>query len=105
MKYPSLTRIVEFPATPISNDLRNFFRDLIENNRMNIKAYHELKEADRKLFNKAARKARIDDMLGIDDDDEEAQEREKMIDRYEVLKGEVAAGNDAPQIRQELKRI
>eukprot|EP00952_Eustigmatos_sp_NYUAD-ZCMA_P002634 11559-Eustigmatos_ZCMA.PRE.1 len=91
MKYPSLGRIVEFPATPISNDLKNFFRDLLDNRRMNIKAYHELKDSDRKLFNKAAKKAKLDDHFGIDADDEEDQEREKMIERYEVLKGEIAA--------------
>lgn len=105
IKYPSFARIAELPITPISTSLKNFIRDLVENQRMNIKAYQALNESDRKIFNKAARRAKIDEFLGIDEEDEAQQEKEQMIDRFHILKGEIDAGNDAPQIKQEMKRI
>lgn len=105
IKYPSFARIPELPIVPISTPLKNFIRDLVENQRMNIKAYQALSESDRKLFNKVARRAKIDDYLGIDEDDEDRQEKEAMIDRFNILKGEIDAGNDAPQVKQEMKRI
>ena len=105
IKYPSFARIAELPIVPISTALKNFIRDLVENQRMNIKAYQNLKESDRKLFNKVARRAKIDEFLGIDEEDEDAQEKEHRIERFNILKGEIDAGNDAPQVRKEMKQI
>jgi hypothetical protein len=105
LKYPSLARVVEFPIVPISKELKTFVRDLVENQRMNLKSYQSLKDSDRKLFNKIARRASLDDHLGIDEEDEDTEERERLVERFEILKGEIGAGNDAPQIKQELKRI
>jgi hypothetical protein len=96
---------VEFPIVPISKELKTFVRDLVENQRMNLKSYQSLKDSDRKLFNKIARRASLDDHLGIDEEDEDTEERERLVERFEILKGEIGAGNDAPQIKQELKRI
>lgn len=105
LKYPSYARIAEFPSTPISKELKKFITDLVENRKMNLKGYQALKESDRKLFNKAAKRAGLDDHLGIEEDEEELEERERMLERFEILRGEISAGNDAIQIKQELKRI
>ena len=40
--------------------------------------------------------------MDIDDDDESRKEE---FHRFEILRGEVLAGNDAPQILSELKKL
>jgi hypothetical protein len=106
IKYPSLANIAGLPSTHMSQAFRDFVLSVLQTGRLNMKAYRELTESERQLFNKAARRAGLEDILGIDDDAFQHEEaRRQLLQRFEVLRGEVMAGNDAPAIKKELKKL
>lgn len=106
LKYPSLANIAGLPSTPMSQGFRDLMMSTLQTGKLNMKAYRDLPAAEREFFNKAARKAGLEDVLGIDDDAYEINEmRRHLVQRYEILKGEVMAGNDSPQLKKELKQV
>lgn len=87
------------PSQHISEKFRDFMIDLLDNGRMSPTLYSELPSFERNIFDKLCIKAGVDRDLGIrggyiGDD----------VKRFEILRGELIAGNDAPQVREELKR-
>jgi hypothetical protein len=78
---------------------QKFLIDLLDNGRMSPTLYSELPQFERKIFDKLSIKAGVDHDLGITgagiDED---------IKRFEILRGELMAGNDAPQVRDELRK-
>ena len=85
----------------ISDTLRDLIMDVLDTGRVNFTHYNNLSSADRELFHRAAHHARIDETLGLkatpnsDNDD---------MRRFEILRGELIAGNDAKQVRDELRK-
>ncbi|NBP02410.1 MAG: hypothetical protein EBU90_20295, partial [Proteobacteria bacterium] len=103
LKYPSLASIPQIKQQLVNKDLRDFIEDALENGDINKVLYEKLKTEDKKLFNKLCKMAGIDDSLKLDrgydsEDDEE-------VKRFELVKGELIAGNDAPEIIHEMKSL
>lgn len=86
----------------IGDDFKNLLLDYKDHKKFNITSYHELSVPQKNIFNLLLQQSGMDDILGIRIKDEEMP---KLIDRYEILRGQVNAGNDALEVRRELKRV
>lgn len=103
LKFPSFVSIPNLPRREISDDLKAFFEDLFENGNINKRLYSHLSETDKRIFNSVASKAQVDETLDISHEVSK-QEREEMK-RFELVKGIVMAGNNAPEVLQELRDL
>ena len=103
VKYPSLGRIPALPPVAISDAFKDFLIDLLESGKVNKRAYEFIPVEERKLFERITTGAGLIHKLGIkktitDSDKEEA-------DRFELLRGEYLAGNNAQSVIRELRRF
>ena len=101
IKYPSFVNIPSLPKKQISDDLKAFIEDILENGKMNRRLYDKLSEEDRKYFNNVAQKCEIDKTLGISDHVD--QQNKNDLRRFEMLRGIIVAGNNSPTVLSELK--
>jgi len=86
----------------IGDDFKNLLLDYKDHKKFNITSYHELSVPQKNIFNLLLQQSGMDDILGIRIKDEEMP---KLIDRYEILRGQVLAGNDALEVRKELRNV
>lgn len=86
----------------ISNEFKDILLDYRDTGKFNVNGYQKLPDHDKKLFNDLLQKTGMDDTLGIRIRDDEMI---KLIDRYELLSGQVQAGNDSLELRKELKQV
>lgn len=103
IKYPSTASIPELRPYNMSSTLQNLLYNMLENERLEIATYNKLNKDEKKYFDKVATMAGLDEQLGIkqtvDDNDRED------LKRFELVRGEIISGNDAPQLVDELKRF
>jgi len=100
LKYPSLSTISTIPKRDISSNLTAFFLDMVENSKVNKTLYDGLHDEDKKIFHHLTEQAEVCETLGfgmkiIGDKDD--------YDKFLLLKGELIAGNNSPQVLKELK--
>ena len=100
LKFKSRGFIPQIPNTLISEDFREMIENILENQRLPVHIFNKLSKNEQKLFEKVAQMAEIDDVLGIKVDNSENKEALK---RFEILRGQLLAGNDNEEIRKELK--
>jgi hypothetical protein len=101
LKFPSAGAIPHIPSQHISEELKDFISNLVANGRIDQRFYNKLTKEDKSIFETVAEKADISDVLGIKI---ENTEKKEAIKRFELLRGEMIAGNDAPEVRTELKQ-
>lgn len=100
IKFPSLASHPKIPQTIASEELITLIQDLLREGKLNAKLYADLSEADKHYFTELAHTCKIGGKLGLSRKEENADMR-----RFAVLRGEILAGNDAPQIIKELKYL
>jgi hypothetical protein len=103
LKYPSLSRIPEFPPKPVSEDFRDFFIDTIDNGKVNHKVFKTLDDEEKKLFERIAEKAGLFKGLGLTKQPNKEDEEE--VNRFNILRGEYYAGNNSHQLLDELRKL
>lgn len=103
IKYPSKATIPALPQCLISQDLTDFILDLLEGGHMNTKLYEKLSKSDQTLFSKIANMAQINENLGIRND--VGEEEREMLKRFELVRGEIMAGNNNTQLLKGLKKL
>jgi hypothetical protein len=101
LKYRSRAMIDGIPKQVISPEFTMFLLDLVDNGALNTSLFLKLSSSEKRLFLNIAKKAQIDETLGlshlsVDEEDDE-------IARFLLLKGEVEAGNNNPEILKELR--
>lgn len=101
LKFPSFVNIATLPKIEISDDLKEFILDMIDNQKMNRRLYDRLNTKDRELFNKIAARAKIDDTLQISD--EVGKQEKEELKRFELVRGIVMAGQNSPEVLNELR--
>lgn len=104
LKFKSLHHINHVPQQPISADLVEFILDVLESGKMNQAMYKHLSEVEKKLFSKIAKMAQIDEVLGISGGSVD-DEMDEIAKRFQLVRGEVMAGNDNEEVLNELKRL
>jgi hypothetical protein len=102
LKYPkSLGTIPSIKPTPISEEYRDFIIDVLDNGKMSEKELKRLVESEQKHFEKIVNGAGLVETFKLKktiskDEKEEA-------DRFNLLRGEYLAGNNAPTLLKELR--
>ena len=80
----------------ISNDVKNMISDIIQE-KYNVNLFKKMTDTDKRIISTFIRTLKIKG-IDMDEFDNEFQER------YEILQGEISAGNDNPKIKAELKK-
>ena len=100
IKFPSLASHPRIPQRVASTELIALIKKILETGQMNAPLYAALTEEDKKYFDSLAHMCKIGGKLGIvsPKDDEDMQ-------RFQIVRGEILSGNDAPQLIKELKHL
>jgi len=103
VKYKSLGTIPKYRQKPVSDVLRDFILDLLSSGKPNQRTYAQISPDERKYFEAVATDAGVFIGLGLpktvtNDDDED-------IKRFEILKGQVLAGNNNQKLLSELRKL
>jgi hypothetical protein len=103
VKYKSLGGIPKFKPFPVSDIFRDFLLDVLDGKRPSERVYLQIDPKERKAFEDISIGAGVWSGFGLKrtttNDDEEDRKR------FEVLKGIYIAGNNSPQVSQELRRL
>jgi hypothetical protein len=95
--------INNLPTVKISNELKDVIAGLIENMNPSFGSIANLSPEDKDLYNKVIRETSIDQRLLIPSPT--LDEDQKTWHRFQVLAGELNAGNDNPEMIKELKKL
>lgn len=100
-KYKSLGGIPAIKPMPISNEYKDFILDVLATGKMNEKDLRRLDKKEVKHFEKVVSGAGLNGhfKLNKSTDDEEVKD----LARFELLRGEYLAGNNAPTLIKELR--
>lgn len=89
-------------STLITDPLKDLFLDYKDHQKFSISTYNKLKPDERKIIDPILKQSGMDEKLGLRIKDDDLGE---LIERYELLRGQVLAGNDAVEVRKELKHV
>jgi len=103
VKYPSMGYLREFPSQIISNDMASLLRDIIDGKIVNHKVLNSLSEREKVLFYNLCKRTRLDEQLGLLNYKEDHINKE--LERFELVRGMVLAGNNSPEILKELRTL
>lgn len=95
-----------FKDTIVSDQLRDIFLNICSFNKFSENDYSNLSESEKQLFDDILTKAKLDptSMLYKHKKYNDVEKNE-LINRFNVLKGEILAGNDNYDILKELKKV
>jgi hypothetical protein len=124
VKYPSLASIPDLPKVDLSEELRDFLLDLTsggnprnppgsQSARIDQRLYAALSKEDKHLFDTLAHRAQVDEQLGLRLDKNLWEPKgvsggyppEDDLKQFEIVRGEIIAGNDAPELLEQLKKF
>jgi hypothetical protein len=100
IKFPSLASHPKIPQRVASEELVTFIKKVLEEGQMNAPLYAALSESDKEYFDNLAHMCKVGGKLGIS-----VKKDNEDMKRFEIVRGEILAGNDAPQLIKELKHL
>lgn len=103
VKYPSKAMIREFPNQMITAELARIIKSILEEKKVNFKSIQDLPHKEQLLLNTLLEKAKLNQQLGLAGMRDEELERESK--QFEMLRGQVLAGNNSPQMLKNLKTM
>lgn len=86
----------------ITGKVRDLLLDYRDHTKFNMTSYNNLNPDEKIIIDQLLKASGMDDHLGIRLTDKDMDE---LIQRYELLRGQVLAGNDATEIRKELRNV
>jgi hypothetical protein len=86
----------------INDGVKTILLDYKDHGKFNISAYNELEKNWKTLLDHLLKQSGMDDTLGIRIKEEQLPQ---LIDRYELLRGQILAGNDNTEVRKELRNV
>ena len=102
LKFPSFASIPTVKQTTLSRDLLDLIVDLMETNQVNKRLYTRMSKEDQDFFYTIAQKAGIDQTLGLGIRVNETHKND--MERFNLVRGQVIAGNNNPEVLRELKQ-
>ena len=102
-KYPSLASIPSIKPIPITDDYKDFILDMLENERPNERLLKRLSTEEQKHFERVLKGAGLLNEFKIKKIGDEEEKNE--IERFNILRGEVLAGNNNDNVLKELKLL
>ncbi|NBO26239.1 MAG: hypothetical protein EBU96_05510 [Actinobacteria bacterium] len=101
IKFPSLASHPKIPQRIVSDELAALITKILETGQMNAPLYAALSTGDKKYFDSLAHMCKIDGKLGI----APSPKNDEDLRRFQIVRGEILSGNDAPQLIKELKLL
>jgi hypothetical protein len=101
LKQPSGGMLVEFPSVRISKGLATVIKKMIGGGVPSYNELNGLSEPEKVYLHKISSKANILDKFSIPAPSKDQQEKD--IHEFEVLKGEIMAGNDSKELIKKFK--
>jgi hypothetical protein len=97
--------IKDRPAKPISRELKEIFLDIVFKNSFATAKYDQLSEDEQELFDDVCRYSRmtthdIEKRVSITE-----KQKNDLIGKFNVLKGELLAGNSNPDLVKKMRNI
>jgi len=104
VKYKSYAPVPTLKRTQISDELKDIIYYLFDTGEMDYQSGQKLKESEKGVLDRLIIKSGLNLQLKYKssklDDDIEA-----IIEEFEILKGEIIAGNDNPKIVEDIKNV
>lgn len=104
LKYKKSYAPTTVKRQPISDDFMTVILFLLETQTIDYEKLRELSEKENNLFKECMMKSGLFETLKYD----YSLSREKIddiIEEYEILKGQIEAGNDNPEISDDIKKV
>lgn len=86
----------------IGSEIQNLLLDYKDYGKFDLNLYHRLNKEQSLIMNDLLQRSGMDDVLRIRVSEDEMK---TLLDRYELLRGQILAGQDAIEVRKELKHI
>jgi hypothetical protein len=95
----------DFPKKLVSSKFCDLILELVDNGILNKQIYNQLSTDEQEYFLNVARRCQFESTLGLGNQIYKyTPKEEEEIKRFELLKGTVIAGNNDPDVINELKR-
>jgi len=101
LKHSSGGTIQEFPSVRLSKHLSNVIKKMVGGGVPSYNDLNNLSEPEKVYLHKVAKRSNIVDKFSIPAPDKDQQEKD--IHEFEVLKGEIMAGNDSKELIKKFK--
>ena len=108
LKYKSFSQVHKYPKRQISEDLKDILVDAIETKKINQKLFNALTDSDKHFLTELVSEARLKDQFSNifkTKVGEGIAVNENPFDRFEILKGQLIAGNSSNEIKKELRTL
>jgi hypothetical protein len=102
-KYPSLGSIPHIKPITISEDYREFIIDTLENGKPNDRVFNKLPTEEQRHFERVVAGAGLVDTFRLKRNHTEQERKE--AERFNLLRGEVLAGNNSDKVMKELRSL
>ena len=86
----------------ITNDVRDLLLDYKDHGKFNLSLYNKLVGNNKTIMDKLLKSSGMDDHLHIRINNDDMNQ---LLERYDLLRGGILAGNDSVEVRKELKNI
>ncbi len=104
VKYVSYAPVYKIKRTPISSYFTDFLVDLLDTGMINVDLYKKLTFKDNRIFENLVVRAKLANQLGYHKIEQKFDEN-NLTQRFEVLRGEIIAGNSNAELIEELKFV
>jgi hypothetical protein len=102
-KYPSLGSIPSIKPLTISEDYKEFILDTLDNQKPNERLFNKLPLEEQKHFKRVVSRTELIDVFKLKRNRTEQEKKE--TERFEILRGEVMAGNNSEKVLKELRGL
>ena len=103
LKRPSGAIIKDFPSERVSKNVHKIVNDIVGGNMPSFASYEGLGDEEKAYLHRLTEISNIENRLKIPAPSKDSEDQE--IDRFEILNGEIQAGNDNPKMIKEFKLL
>lgn len=101
LKKPCGSNVPEIPTRKVSKTIGNILKGVVGGKLPSYEDIEPLNDEERNYLHNVVRRAKLNNIVKIPTPDKKAQAAE--MDRWELLRGEILAGNDNPELIKEFK--
>lgn len=102
-KYPSMGSIPAIKPLTITDDYKDFILDTLENGKPNERFFSKLPDEEQKHFERVISGAGLLEVFKLRRNKSDTEKKES--ERFNILRGEVMAGNNADKVIKELRGL
>lgn len=103
IKRPAGSPIKDLPSTRVSDHFGTVMRHIVGGSVPTYNMLNKLTDEEKSYLNKIASLTRIDDKLDLPTPNKDAED--KLINEFQILQGQIIAGNDNPQVIKKFKGL